>query len=41
MAEEGGDPHPRFPTAEAEEISPVYRELHTTRRDQAGLVFGR
>ncbi|MFI8895743.1 SDR family NAD(P)-dependent oxidoreductase [Streptomyces paradoxus] len=32
---------PGFPTAEAEEISPVYWELHTARRDQAELVFSR
>uniref|UniRef100_A0AAU1ULA9 SDR family NAD(P)-dependent oxidoreductase n=1 Tax=Streptomyces sp. NBC_00119 TaxID=2975659 RepID=A0AAU1ULA9_9ACTN len=32
---------PGFPTAEPEEISPVYWELHTTRRDQAELVFSR
>ena len=31
---------PGFPTAQPEEISPVYWELHTTRRDQAELVFG-
>ncbi|MET8406059.1 SDR family NAD(P)-dependent oxidoreductase [Streptomyces sp900116325] len=30
---------PGFPTAKPEEISPVYWELHTTRRDQAELVF--
>ncbi|MFE2993200.1 SDR family NAD(P)-dependent oxidoreductase [Streptomyces sp. NPDC059262] len=32
---------PGFPTAEPEEISPVYWELHATRRDQAELVFSR
>ncbi|MET7480143.1 SDR family NAD(P)-dependent oxidoreductase [Streptomyces sp. NPDC005648] len=32
---------PGFPTAQPEEISPVYWELHTTRRDQAELVFSR
>ena len=32
---------PGFPTAEPEEISPVYWELHTNRRDQAELVFSR
>ncbi|WP_046506795.1 SDR family NAD(P)-dependent oxidoreductase [Streptomyces odonnellii] len=32
---------PGFPTAKPEEISPVYWELHTTRRDQAELVFSR
>ncbi|MEU2773886.1 SDR family NAD(P)-dependent oxidoreductase [Streptomyces sp. NPDC007162] len=32
---------PGFPTAQAEEISPVYWDLHTTRRDQAELVFSR
>ncbi|MFE9888493.1 SDR family NAD(P)-dependent oxidoreductase [Streptomyces scopuliridis] len=30
---------PGFPTAKPEEISPVYWELHTTKRDQAELVF--
>ncbi|MFJ9247662.1 SDR family NAD(P)-dependent oxidoreductase [Streptomyces sp. NPDC101776] len=30
---------PGFPTAQPEEISPVYWDLHTTRRDQAELVF--
>ncbi|WP_030934576.1 SDR family NAD(P)-dependent oxidoreductase [Streptomyces sp. NRRL B-24720] len=30
---------PGIPTAKPEEISPVYWELHTTRRDQAELVF--
>ncbi|MCW8103519.1 SDR family NAD(P)-dependent oxidoreductase [Streptomyces tauricus] len=30
---------PGFPTAQPEEISPVYFELHTTKRDQAELVF--
>ncbi|MGX1274398.1 SDR family NAD(P)-dependent oxidoreductase [Streptomyces phaeoluteigriseus] len=30
---------PGFPTAQPEEISPAYWELHTTRRDQAELVF--
>jgi NADP-dependent 3-hydroxy acid dehydrogenase YdfG len=30
---------PGFPTAQPEEISPVYWELHTTKRDQAELVF--
>ncbi|MDX3457633.1 SDR family NAD(P)-dependent oxidoreductase [Streptomyces sp. ME02-8801-2C] len=32
---------PGFPTAQPEEISPVYWELHTTGRDQAELVFSR
>ncbi|MFC8095384.1 SDR family NAD(P)-dependent oxidoreductase [Streptomyces sp. NPDC057301] len=32
---------PGFPTARPEEISPVYWELHTTKRDQAELVFSR
>jgi NADP-dependent 3-hydroxy acid dehydrogenase YdfG len=32
---------PGFPTAKPEEISPVYWELHTTKRDQAELVFSR
>ncbi|MEU6377167.1 SDR family oxidoreductase [Streptomyces sp. NPDC046909] len=32
---------PDFPTAQPEEISPVYWDLHTTRRDQAELVFTR
>ncbi|MFF8911300.1 SDR family NAD(P)-dependent oxidoreductase [Streptomyces olivaceoviridis] len=32
---------PGFPTARPEEISPVYWELHTTRRDQAEVVFSR
>lgn len=32
---------PGFPAAKPEEISPVYWELHTTRRDQAELVFSR
>ncbi|MET9967453.1 SDR family NAD(P)-dependent oxidoreductase [Streptomyces sp. NPDC006356] len=32
---------PGFPTAQPEEISPVYWDLHTTRRDQAELVFSR
>ncbi|MFJ6087789.1 SDR family NAD(P)-dependent oxidoreductase [Streptomyces sp. NPDC092369] len=32
---------PGFPTAEPEEISPAYWELHTTKRDQAELVFSR
>ncbi|MEV5644524.1 SDR family NAD(P)-dependent oxidoreductase [Streptomyces flaveolus] len=32
---------PGFPTAEPEEISPVYWELHTTRRDRAEVVFSR
>ncbi|MET7322808.1 SDR family NAD(P)-dependent oxidoreductase [Streptomyces sp. NPDC005549] len=31
---------PGFPTARPEEISPVYWDLHTTKRDQAELVFG-
>ncbi|MGW3744279.1 hypothetical protein ACWD62_27730 [Streptomyces sp. NPDC005146] len=30
----------RFPTAQPEQISPVYWELHTTGRDQAEHVFG-
>ncbi|MFF7278070.1 SDR family NAD(P)-dependent oxidoreductase [Streptomyces griseorubiginosus] len=30
---------PGFPTAQPEEISPVYWDLHTTERDQAELVF--
>ncbi|MCX4767295.1 SDR family NAD(P)-dependent oxidoreductase [Streptomyces sp. NBC_01275] len=30
---------PGFPTARPEQISPVYWELHTTKRDQAELVF--
>ncbi|WP_406432263.1 SDR family NAD(P)-dependent oxidoreductase [Streptomyces sp. NBC_00631] len=30
---------PGFPTAQPEEISPVYWDLHTTKRDQAELVF--
>lgn len=30
---------PGLPTAQPEQISPVYWELHTTRRDQAELVF--
>ncbi|MEU0384789.1 SDR family NAD(P)-dependent oxidoreductase [Streptomyces chartreusis] len=30
---------PGFPTARPEEISPVYWDLHTTKRDQAELVF--
>ncbi|MFF5482208.1 SDR family NAD(P)-dependent oxidoreductase [Streptomyces sp. NPDC012935] len=32
---------PGFPTAPPEEISPVYWDLHTTKRDQAELVFSR
>jgi hypothetical protein len=32
---------PGFPTAEPEEISPVYWELHTTHRDEAERVFSR
>ncbi|MFD5268930.1 SDR family NAD(P)-dependent oxidoreductase [Streptomyces sp. NPDC058335] len=32
---------PDFPTAQPEEISPVYWDLHTTKRDQAELVFSR
>ncbi|MER6424732.1 SDR family NAD(P)-dependent oxidoreductase [Streptomyces sp. NPDC001137] len=32
---------PGFPTAQPEEISPVYWELHTTKRDQAELVSWR
>ncbi|MDX3645814.1 SDR family NAD(P)-dependent oxidoreductase [Streptomyces sp. MB09-02B] len=32
---------PDFPTAQPEEISPVYWDLHSTRRDQAELVFSR
>ncbi|MEK0099542.1 SDR family NAD(P)-dependent oxidoreductase [Streptomyces sp. A475] len=32
---------PGFPTAQPEEISRVYFELHTTKRDQAELVFSR
>ncbi|MEU3612412.1 SDR family NAD(P)-dependent oxidoreductase [Streptomyces sp. NPDC006872] len=32
---------PGFPTAQPEEISPVYWDLHTTKRDQAELVFSR
>ncbi|WP_329280199.1 hypothetical protein [Streptomyces sp. NBC_01451] len=31
---------PDFPTAQPEQISPVYWDLHTTKRDQAELVFG-
>ncbi|MBL1112784.1 SDR family NAD(P)-dependent oxidoreductase [Streptomyces sp. 110] len=30
---------PGFPTAEPEQISPVYWDLHTTQRDRAELVF--
>lgn len=30
---------PGFPTAQPEEISPVYWDLHATRRDQAETVF--
>ncbi|MEU0074949.1 SDR family NAD(P)-dependent oxidoreductase [Streptomyces sp. NPDC006332] len=30
---------PGFPTAQPEEISPVYWQLHTTERDRAELVF--
>ncbi|WP_416975502.1 SDR family oxidoreductase [Streptomyces sp. 4F14] len=30
---------PGFPTAKPEEISPVYWDLHATKRDQAELVF--
>ncbi len=30
---------PGFPTAQPEEISPVYWDLHTAKRDQAELVF--
>ncbi|MEV4016079.1 SDR family NAD(P)-dependent oxidoreductase [Nonomuraea angiospora] len=30
---------PGFPTAQPEEISPVYWELHTTHRDEAERVF--
>ncbi|MGW2049889.1 SDR family NAD(P)-dependent oxidoreductase [Streptomyces sp. NPDC001858] len=30
---------PDFPTAQPEQISPVYWDLHTTKRDQAELVF--
>jgi NAD(P)-dependent dehydrogenase (short-subunit alcohol dehydrogenase family) len=30
---------PGFPTAKPEEISPVYWELHASKRDQAELVF--
>jgi len=30
---------PGLPTAQPEQISPVYWELHTTKRDQAELVF--
>ncbi|NUP39741.1 MAG: SDR family NAD(P)-dependent oxidoreductase [Streptomyces sp.] len=32
---------PGFPTAQPEEISPVYWELHTTHRDKAERVFSR
>lgn len=32
---------PDFPTAQPEEISPVYWDLHTTKRDEAELVFSR
>ncbi|MFJ8028580.1 SDR family NAD(P)-dependent oxidoreductase [Streptomyces sp. NPDC096311] len=32
---------PDFPTAQPEEISPAYWELHTTKRDEAELVFSR
>ncbi|MDX2602548.1 SDR family NAD(P)-dependent oxidoreductase [Streptomyces caniscabiei] len=32
---------PGFPTAQPEEIAPVYWDLHTTKRDQAELVFSR
>ncbi|MFF4397205.1 SDR family NAD(P)-dependent oxidoreductase [Streptomyces sp. NPDC001480] len=32
---------PGFPTAQPEEISPVYWELHTTDRDKAERVFSR
>jgi NADP-dependent 3-hydroxy acid dehydrogenase YdfG len=32
---------PGFPTAQPDEISPVYWELHTARRDHAELVFSR
>ncbi|MDT7847587.1 SDR family NAD(P)-dependent oxidoreductase [Streptomyces justiciae] len=32
---------PGFPTAQPEEISPVYWDLHTAKRDQAELVFSR
>ncbi|QNP68190.1 SDR family NAD(P)-dependent oxidoreductase [Streptomyces roseirectus] len=31
---------PGFPTAQPHEISPVYWDLHTTKRDLAELVFG-
>ncbi|CAL9279573.1 SDR family NAD(P)-dependent oxidoreductase [Streptomyces sp. SudanB52_2052] len=30
---------PGFPTAQPEEIAPVYWDLHSTKRDQAELVF--
>ncbi|MFJ3310367.1 hypothetical protein ACIPSA_46760 [Streptomyces sp. NPDC086549] len=32
---------PGFPTAQPEEISPVYWELHTAHRDKAERVFSR
>lgn len=32
---------PDFPTAQPEEISPVYWDLHTTKGDQAELIFKR
>jgi NADP-dependent 3-hydroxy acid dehydrogenase YdfG len=32
---------PGFPTAQPEEISPVYWDLHTTKRDEVELVFSR
>ncbi|MDH6493967.1 SDR family NAD(P)-dependent oxidoreductase [Streptomyces sp. SAI-149] len=32
---------PGFPTAQPDEISPVYWDLYTTKRDQAELVFSR
>ena len=32
---------PGFPTAQPEEIAPVYWDLHTKKRDQAEIVFSR
>ncbi|MET8562747.1 hypothetical protein ABZV75_19900 [Streptomyces flaveolus] len=32
---------PGFPTAQPEQISPAYWDLHTTKRDRAELVSSR
>ncbi|SNQ47607.1 hypothetical protein FRACA_20003 [Frankia canadensis] len=32
--------HPRLPTAQPEQITPLYWELHTTDRDEAERVNG-